>query len=240
MRADVYLMTHGFYDSRTQAQAAVKAGKVRVNGRIIKKPGEAIAEGAEVSAKPLHPYVSRGGLKLAHALKAFQVDVMGKSCLDVGASTGGFTDVLIQNGARHVYAVDVGHGQLHPRLQGRDDVISLENTDARRLAADMFDITPSVIVFDASFISLSKVLSAALAIPATGAQLIALVKPQFEVGKAGIGKGGIVKFEADALMALSDVSAWVQSQGWHVSATTDSPIKGGSGNSEYLLHAVKQ
>ncbi|WP_371397498.1 TlyA family RNA methyltransferase [Fretibacter rubidus] len=240
MRLDQYLVKRGLFESRNRAQEAIKLGYVKVAGERITKAGFKVSDGAEVTAKSLHPYVSRGGLKLAHALREFNVDVRGKVCLDVGASTGGFTDVLIQNGARHVYAVDVGHGQLHRRLQGRDDVTSLEGTDARGLTADMFAARPTMIVCDASFISLTKVLGAALAIPATGAQLMALVKPQFEVGKAGIGKGGIVKSETDALMALSDISAWIQSQGWHVSATTDSPIKGGSGNHEYLLHAVKQ
>lgn len=240
MRADVYLTKHGYYESRTQAQAAIKAGKVSVNGKRLRKAGEGVADGATITAMPLHPYVSRGGLKLAHALSEFGVTVQGKICLDIGASTGGFTDVLLQEGAAHVYAVDVGHGQLHPSLQGRADVTSLENTDARNLTAAMFAPLPSIIVCDASFISLTKVLSAAVSIPSTGAQLICLVKPQFEVGPAGIGKGGIVKSEAEALMALSDVSAWISAQGWHVRATTDSPIKGGSGNSEYLLYAVKQ
>lgn len=240
MRADVYLTTHGFYESRTQAQAAIKAGKVSVNGKRLRKAGEVLGEGAQITAKPLHPYVSRGGLKLAHALGEFGVAVRAKHCLDIGASTGGFTDVLLQKGAAHVYAVDVGHGQLHPSLQSRADVTSLENTDARDLKAGMFDPCPSVVVCDASFISVTKVLTAALSIPTIGASLICLVKPQFEVGPAGIGKGGIVKSEAEALMALSDVSAWISAQGWHIRATTDSPIKGGSGNHEYLLYAVKQ
>ena len=240
MRADVFLVTHGHYESRSQAQAAIKAGKVKVDGRKLIKPGIQIGDGADVKAVQLHPYVSRGGLKLERALKEFKIHVNGKTCLDVGASTGGFTDVLIQCGASHVYAVDVGHGQLHPRLQGRAEITSLENTDARSLMGDMFDGAIDIIVCDASFISLTKVLSAALSIPAAGGQLIALVKPQFEVGKDGIGKGGIVKSESDALLALSDVSAWVSAQGWHVAATTDSPIKGGSGNAEYLLYAVKQ
>lgn len=240
MRADKYLVAHGYYESRTQAQAAIKAGKVKLGGVRLTKAGATIPEGAEISAKALHPYVSRGGLKLAHALSEFGVDVSGRTALDIGASTGGFTDVLLQNGARHVYAVENGHGQLHPTLQNHANITSLENTDARTLTADMFDPRPTLIVCDASFIALSKVLPAALSLVGTGAHLITLVKPQFEVGKAGIGKGGLVKSEADALMALSDVSAFISGVGWHVRATTDSPIKGGSGNHEYLLHAVKQ
>ena len=240
MRADVYLTSHGFYESRSRAQAAIKGGKVRVNGRVIKKPGEKIEAGADVKAAQLHPFVSRGGLKLTKALSAFNVDPNGKICLDVGASTGGFTDVLLKAGAAHIYAVDVGTAQLHERLRGDARVTSMENTDARSLRALDFLQHPELIVCDASFISLCKVLTSVLSIPKVGGQLITLVKPQFEVGKAGIGKGGIVKSESDALMALSDVSAWITHQGWHVVGTIDSPIKGGSGNSEYLLYAVKQ
>ena len=240
MRADVYLTTHGYYESRSRAQAAIKAGKVRVNGRVIRKSGDKITEGSEVKAAQLHPYVSRGGLKLTKALEVFQVDPSSKVCLDVGASTGGFTDVLLKAGAAHVYAVDVGTAQLHSRLRSDERVTSMENTDARALCAHDFLQQPELLVCDASFISVTKVLSAVLSIPNAGAQLVTLVKPQFEVGKAGIGKGGIVKSESNALIALSDVSAWITQQGWHVVGTMDSPIKGGSGNCEYLLYAVKQ
>lgn len=239
MRADKYLVAHGYYDSRAQAQAAIKAGKVSINGERVAKANTPVPDEAEITAKALHPYVSRGGLKLAHAFKHFGVDVRGKVALDIGASTGGFTDVLIQNGAAHVYAVDVGHGQLHPKIQAHSSVSMMEKTDARDLTRAMFASRPNMIVCDASFISISKILPIPLSIPGVGAHLITLVKPQFEVGKAGIGRGGIVKSESDALIALSDVCAFIESQGWSVRGTTDSPIKGGSGNSEYLLHAVK-
>ena len=244
MRLDQYLVKHGHFESRNRAQEAVKTGRVKVNGQRVIKAGFKVAEGAEVTAKHVHPYVSRGGLKLLGALKTFVVNPAGKVCLDIGASTGGFTDVLLKGGASHVYAVDVGHGQLHASLQGRDDVTMMEQTDARDLREVDFLKRPDMIVCDASFISLSKLLGPSLAIPKAGGQLITLVKPQFEVGPNGVGKGGIVGSEVEALQALSDVSAWVSTQGWHVEATCESSIKGGSrgghGNKEFLLYAVKQ
>ena len=244
MRLDQYLVKHGGFESRNRAQDAIKTGRVKVDGARVIKAGFKVMEGAEVTAKASHPYVSRGGLKLTAALKTFDVNPAGKVCLDIGASTGGFTDVLLKGGASHVYAVDVGHGQLHASLQAHSAVTMMEQTDARSLREVDFLRRPDMIVCDASFISLSKLLGPSLAIPKTGGQLITLVKPQFEVGPNGVGKGGIVMSEIDALQALSDVSAWVSTQGWHVEATTDSPIKGGSrgghGNKEFLLYAVKQ
>ena len=183
--------------------------------------------------------MSRGGLKLAYALKEFDISVEGKFCLDVGASTGGFSDVLRQKGAAKIYAVDVGHDQLHASLHDVAEIISMEGQDARELTPLHFERPPQLIVCDASFISAMKVLERSLSLAARTANLITLVKPQFEVGKAGIGRGGIVKSESLSLQALSDVSAWVTAQGWHVVATCKSPIKGGSGNTEYLLHARK-
>ncbi len=244
MRLDQYLVKHGGFESRNRAQDAIKTGRVKVDGARVIKAGFKVMEGAEVTAKASHPYVSRGGLKLTAALKTFDVNPAGKVCIDIGASTGGFTDVLLKGGASHVYAVDVGHGQLHASLQAHSAVTMMEQTDARSLREVDFLRRPDMIVCDASFISLSKLLGPSLAIPKTGGQLITLVKPQFEVGPNGVGKGGIVMSEIDALQALSDVSAWVSTQGWHVEATTDSPIKGGSrgghGNKEFLLYAVKQ
>ncbi|WP_034387201.1 TlyA family RNA methyltransferase [Hellea balneolensis] len=239
MRADLYLVSNGYYESRARAQAAIKAGLVKVDGKRLKKASEKLSDLNDISAKAEHPWVSRGGLKLAYALKEFKVSVENKICLDVGASTGGFSDVLRQKGAARVYAVDVGHGQLHASLHDVAEIISMEGQDARELTAEHFDITPQLIVCDASFISAMKVLETPLTLAATSADLITLVKPQFEVGKAGIGRGGLVKSESLALQALSDVSAWVTAQGWHVTATCTSPIKGGSGNTEYLLHARK-
>ena len=239
MRADQYLTTHGHYESRARAQAAIKAGLVSVDGKTLKKPSDKIEDGANIVAGQEHPWVSRGGMKLAHALEGFGISVADKTCLDVGSSTGGFTDVLLQAGASHVYAVDVGHGQIHERLQGHARLTSMEGQDARDLTPKHFEISPQIIVCDASFISAMKVLAVPLSLAASGADLMTLVKPQFEVGKAGIGRGGIVKSEAAALEALETVKEWIAAQGWSIIGTDISPIKGGSGNREYLLHACK-
>jgi len=238
-RADLYLTENGYYESRARAQAAIKAGLVKVDGKRLKKASEKISDDNEIMAKAEHPWVSRGGLKLAYALKQFKISTAGKTCLDVGASTGGFSDVLRQKGASKIYAVDVGHEQLHKSLRDVPEIISMEEQDARDLTAADVYTPPQLIVCDASFISAMKVLERPLSLAARTADLITLVKPQFEVGKAGIGRGGIVKSESLALQALSDVSAWVTRQGWHIVATCKSPIKGGSGNAEYLLHARK-
>ena len=240
MRADIYLVANGFYESRARAQAAIKAGLVKVDGKALKKPSDKISEGAIIEASDEHPWVSRGGVKLAHALAEFGVSPAGKICLDVGASTGGFSDVLFQGGASKIYAVDVGHSQLHPKLKMISEIVSMESRDARSLEAVDFLKAPDLIVCDASFISAMKVLETPLALAASKAELITLVKPQFEVGKSGIGKGGLVKSDALSQQALKDVSDWVIAQGWEIKAVCDSPIKGGSGNHEYLLHAVKR
>lgn len=212
---------------------------MKVNGKVLTKASFKLDHTYKVQAKSEHPWVSRAGIKLAHALTHFALEVGGKTCLDIGSSTGGFSQVLLLNGADKIYAVDVGSDQLHPSLKSEDRLISLENTDARELTLDMIGKAPDLIVCDASFISLRKVLPVPLALAAPHGELIALVKPQFEVGKAGIGRGGVVTSETLALQALSDICAWMQAQGWEVLATTPSPIKGGSGNREYLLHARK-
>ncbi len=240
MRADQYLTTKNHYDSRARAQAAIKAGLVTVDGRVIKKPSEKIAEGAIVQAGIEHPWVSRGGVKLAQALDVFGVDPTGRTALDVGASTGGFSHVLVSRGITKVYAVDVGHGQLHASLHSEPKIISMEGQDARTLSSAQFDIVPDLIVCDASFISAMKVLGTPMQIAAPTSDLITLVKPQFEVGKIGLGRGGLVKSEELGLRALDTVRHWVQEQGWHVVDTIVSPIKGGSGNTEYLLHAMRK
>lgn len=239
MRADQYLVKHGYFDSRSKAQAAIKAGKVSVDGRIVRKTSDLIKDGQSIKAEAEHPWVSRGGLKLAGALKLFNVDVKGRVCLDIGASTGGFTDVLLSNGARKVYAVDVGRDQLHPILQSDPRVISLEQTDARTLEVNMFLPRPNLLVCDASFISLAKVIEKPLAIIGEGGEAILLFKPQFEVGKKNIGKGGIVKSERIAKSAFDTFQLWVKTQGWRIKGSGPSPIKGGDGNAEYLLSLVK-
>lgn len=239
MRADKYLVEHGFFDTRARAAAAIKAGAVVINGASLKKPSQNIPDGASVQAKAAHPWVSRGGVKLAHALDVSGIDVTGSVALDVGASTGGFTDVLLTNGAAKVYAVDVGREQLHRKLKSDDRVISMESTDARYIEADLFAPLPTIVVCDASFISAMKVLERPLSIMKTGASLITLVKPQFEVGRDNIGKGGLVKSGEVAEASLETVQHWVQEQGWEVKGTALSPITGGSGNTEYLLWAQK-
>ena len=239
MRADQYLTANGYYDSRARAQAAIKAGLVTVDGKTVKKPSEKIKEGAVISAGREHVWVSRGGVKLDHALTIFGVDPVGRIALDVGASTGGFTHVLTMRGITKVYAVDVGHGQLHQSLRGHPKIISMEGQDARTLSPTQFDAAPDLIVCDASFISAMKVLGTPLGLAAKGADLITLVKPQFEVGKINIGRGGLVKTEELGLRAFDSVKQWVREQGWHVVASDVSPIQGGSGNIEYLLHAKR-
>ena len=239
MRADQYLTANGYYDSRARAQAAIKAGLVSVDGKRVKKPSEKIKAGAVVTAGREHPWVSRGGVKLDHALTVFGVNPTGRIALDVGASTGGFSQVLATRGAAKIYAIDVGHGQLHVSLHDHPKIISIEGQDARTLSPTQFDGAIDLIVCDASFISAMKVLETPLGLAASGADLITLVKPQFEVGKINIGRGGLVKTEELGLRALDSVRHWVREQGWRVIASDVSPIKGGSGNTEYLLHAKR-
>jgi len=240
MRADQYLTTHGHYDSRARAQAAIKAGLVSIDGKRVKKSSEKIKEGAVVTAGKEHPWVSRGGMKLDHALNVFKVDAAGRTALDVGASTGGFSQVLVARGASQVYAVDVGHGQLHADLLNEPKIISMEGQDARSLSPRLLTPPPSLVVCDASFISAMKVLEIPLRLASEQAELITLVKPQFEVGKVNIGKGGLVKTEELGLRALDSVKQWTERQGWQVIETCPSPILGGSGNMEYLLYAQRR
>jgi len=238
-RIDQLLVERGLFDSRAKAAAAIQAGRVTVNGRPVAKPSEAVDEDAEIEAEPAHPWVGRGALKLDHALALWPVAVEGRVVLDVGASTGGFTEVCLARGARRVFAVDVGRDQLHPRLRQDPRVVNLEATDARDLDAVLVPEAVDVIVCDASFIGLAKVLPPALALSAPGADLICLVKPQFEAGPADVGKGGLVKDEAVHTRVLVEVTAWLQTQGWVLQAVADSPIQGGEGQREYLLWAVK-
>lgn len=238
-RADVVLVERGLFDSRAKARAAIEAGGVVVDGRTIAKASELVDEAAAIEAVAAHPYVGRGALKLSHALGLWPVLVEGRTVLDVGASTGGFTEVSLERGAARVYAVDVGRGQLHPKLAGDPRVVGLEGVDARNLTAAMIPVAPDLIVTDVSFIGLAKVLPAALRLATFGADLIALVKPQFEVGPENVGKGGLVKDEALRIRALDDVIEFLRGSGWIVRATADSPITGGDGNHEYLLWAQR-
>lgn len=239
MRLDRYLVHKGLAESRAKAQEAIAAGLVTINGAVAAKPSLTVACGAEVALEgPAHPYVSRGGVKLAAALERFSIDPAGKTCLDLGASTGGFTDVLLRRGAAKVYAVDVGRGQLHERISADPRVVNLEQTHAKDLSragiADRIDL----IVCDVSFISLKKALPFALALAALEAVLVALVKPQFEVGREGIGKGGLVKAGL-AEPAAQDMTRWIEGEGWRPLGLMDSPIAGGDGNREFLLGATK-
>jgi 23S rRNA (cytidine1920-2'-O)/16S rRNA (cytidine1409-2'-O)-methyltransferase len=236
-RIDVLLVERGLFESRSKAQAAIQAGGVRVAGEVVAKPSEMIAPGAEIAAQAAHPWVGRGALKLAHALAHWLISPADKIVLDIGASTGGFTQVCLAGGAERVYAVDVGRGQLHALVAADPRVINLEGLDARRLDASHVPEAPELIVCDASFIGLGKALPAALRLAAPGADLIALVKPQFEVGPSKVGKGGLVKDEAHRLAALEGVKRFLEESGWRVAAVVDSPIEGSDGNHEYLIHA---
>lgn len=239
VRADLLLVARGLAESRAKAQAAIAAGGVTADGRVVAKASELLEEACDLQAQAAHPYVGRGALKLVHALELWPVRVEGRVVLDVGASTGGFTEVCLQRGAARVYAVDVGRGQLHPRLAGDPRVTALEGVDARMLTSALIPAAPGLVVCDASFIGLAKVLPAALALAAPEADLIALVKPQFEVGPDHVGKGGIVRDAEARARALADVASFLTASGWAVLHTADSPIQGGDGNSEYLLHARK-
>jgi 23S rRNA (cytidine1920-2'-O)/16S rRNA (cytidine1409-2'-O)-methyltransferase len=236
LRADRLLVGRGLFESRAKAQAAIEAGLVTANNAVVRKPSEEIPIDAALQATPAHPYVSRGGLKLAAALDHFKVDPKDRICLDVGASTGGFTDVLLRRGAKRVYAVDVGRGQLHESLRQRPEVVSLEETDIRALALATLEELPDLIVIDASFISLKLVLPAALAFARKPAQLVALIKPQFEAGRDAL-KKGVVRDTAVRQAVCDDIAAFVTSLGWRVTGVIPSPIEGGDGNVEFLLGA---
>jgi 23S rRNA (cytidine1920-2'-O)/16S rRNA (cytidine1409-2'-O)-methyltransferase len=205
----------------------------------VAKASELLADDAVLEAVAAHPWVGRGALKLVRALDLWPVAVEGRVVLDVGASTGGFTEVCLGRGAARVYAVDVGRGQLHPKVAADPRVVSLEATDARDLTPVQIPEPPGLIVTDVSFISLEKALPAAVALAREGADLVALVKPQFEVGREKVGKGGIVTDEAARRAALEAVKAFVVASGWTVRATADSPIQGGDGNREFLLWATR-
>jgi 23S rRNA (cytidine1920-2'-O)/16S rRNA (cytidine1409-2'-O)-methyltransferase len=236
-RIDVLLVERGLLESRSKAQAAVEAGGVRVHGRAVLKPSEMVDEAAEIQAEAAHPWVGRGALKLAHALAHWLISPQGKVVLDIGASTGGFTQVCLAGGAERVYAVDVGRGQLHHEVAVDPRVVNLEGLDARRLDVELIPEPPELIVCDASFIGLEKALPAALGLAAPSADLIALVKPQFEVGPDRVGKGGVVKDEAARQAALDGVRSFLEAAGWQVRGAIDSPVEGADGNREYLLHA---
>jgi 23S rRNA (cytidine1920-2'-O)/16S rRNA (cytidine1409-2'-O)-methyltransferase len=239
-RADVFLVEHGYARTRAEAQEAIAAGKVFDGGRLVIKPSQRLNETSRIRYEPAHPFVSRGGLKLAAALGHFDLSPRGLVCLDLGASTGGFSEVLLMHGATKVFAVDVGHGQLDPSLANDPRVVSLERTNARDLSANEIPARPEAIVADLSFISLKLALPGALALAAPDAWLVALVKPQFEAGRENIGKGGIVRDEGVREAVVADIVAWLPTnRGWHVLGAMPSPVHGGDGNREFLVAARK-
>ena len=238
-RADKLLVSLGHFDSRAGARAAIEAGCVTANGVPVAKPSQMLSPDDVITAQPAHPYVSRGGLKLAHALAVFGVDATGRHCLDIGASTGGFTDVLLRAGAAHVTAVDVGHGQFHASLHDHPRVTSLEGTDARALSAANLPTAPGLLVCDASFIGLEKLLEVPLSLAAPGAEFVGLFKPQFQVGRTNVGKGGLVTNVEATAQAADAFALWMKEKGWPIHAWTASPISGGDGNAERLFHAVR-
>jgi len=236
-RADLFLVEHGHFESRARAQAAIRAGLVRVDGRVLGRASEMIAPGARVEAQAAHPFASRGGLKLAAALDAFGIDPAGLPCLDVGASTGGFTDVLLTRGAAHVHAVDVGRDQLHPRLRGNPQVTSLEGRDIRHLDPASLDPRPRLASVDVSFISLRLVLPALWPLLAPGATLAALIKPQFEAGRERVGRGGIVRDAQVHAEVCAAVRTKLEDRGAAILGLIPSPVEGGDGNTEFLIGA---
>jgi 23S rRNA (cytidine1920-2'-O)/16S rRNA (cytidine1409-2'-O)-methyltransferase len=235
-RADIVLVERGFFSSRARAQAAIAAGLVSVGGVTLKKASDEVVGDAPIEAAAPHPWASRGGLKLAAALDAFALDPAGLVCLDVGASTGGFTDVLLARGAATVVAVDVGHGQLDPRLAADPRVRSLEGLDARVLTAETLGERPSAIVIDVSFIAQRLVLPHVLKLAAEPAWLVSLIKPQFELERADLVKGRVTN-EAALLRACDGVRAAIEAQGWTALGLIPSPILGGAGAREFLIGA---
>jgi 23S rRNA (cytidine1920-2'-O)/16S rRNA (cytidine1409-2'-O)-methyltransferase len=238
-RADLALVDRGLAESQAQAQALILAGLVYSDTKRIDKAGDKIGADQPLSLKGQdHPYVSRGGLKLAHGLDAFGIDPAGHICLDIGSSTGGFTDVLLRRGAAKVYAVDAGTNQLAWKLRQDPRVVVMERTNARTLTRDLIPEAPSIIVCDASFIRLQSVLPAGLSLAAPNAHLIALIKPQFEVARGEVEKGGVVRDPTLHQAVCTDTQNWLESDiGWKILGLTESPILGPEGNKEFLIGA---
>ena len=239
-RADLLLVARGLFESRAKARAAIEAGGVVADGRPVTKAAELLSDQAVIEAAAAHPWVGRGALKLEHALTLWPIVVQGRVVLDVGSSTGGFTEVCLAAGARRVYAVDVGRDQMHASLTNDPRVVLLEGVDARDLTSAQIIEAPQLVVCDVSFIGLAKALPAALALAAEGADLVVLVKPQFEVGRDRVGKGGVVKDAEARAQSLEAAKTFLEGVGWAVQATADSPIDGGGGNREHLLWAQKR
>jgi 23S rRNA (cytidine1920-2'-O)/16S rRNA (cytidine1409-2'-O)-methyltransferase len=237
-RADRLLVERGLFESRARAQAAISAGLVTANGRPVRKASEDISSTAIIEAKPAHAYVSRGGVKLAAALDHFQLEVTDRICIDVGASTGGFSEVLVLRGAKRVYAIDVGRDQLHSSLRGRDEIVSMEETDIRALDRSRLPEQPDFASVDVSFISLKLVLSPLEDLLLPRATLLALIKPQFEAAR-GDNKKGIVRDAAVRAAVCDDIAAFLAGRGWRVTGLMPSPILGGDGNTEFFIGAER-
>lgn len=241
LRADAALVRLGLASSREKAQALIADGLVTVNGAIIAKSSQKVSPSDALNVTgTLHPYVGRGALKLEKALSAFCADPDGAVCMDIGASTGGFTDVLLRNGARRVYAIDVGSGQLDPFIASDPRVTSMERTNARALSADMFPEPPTLAVMDVSFISIRLILPAAFAVLGEGGRMISLIKPQFEAGREAIGKRGIVTKAETHVRVLREIVDFAPSLGWRVQGLDYSPVTGGDGNIEFLADFVPE
>jgi 23S rRNA (cytidine1920-2'-O)/16S rRNA (cytidine1409-2'-O)-methyltransferase len=235
-RADLLLVERGLFESRARAQAAIEAGLVTANDKQVLKASEAIAADAVLQAQPAHPFVSRGGVKLAGALEQYPIDIEGHVCLDVGASTGGFTEVLLANGASLVFSIDVGRGQLHPSLRGHPRIVSMEETDIRNFEGRRLEVRPDVVVIDVSFISLKAVLPVALSLAASPMHLLALIKPQFEAARKH-SKRGIIRNAMVHQEVCDDIAAFVSSHGCTGIQVFPSPIAGGDGNIEFFIGA---
>lgn len=239
-RIDQMLVERGLAESRTRAQALIMAGLVFTGETKLAKPGQQLPADAPIEVRGRdHPWVSRGGIKLAHAIEHFALDPTGALAMDIGSSTGGFTDVLLQGGAEHVFAVDSGTNQLAWKLRQDERVTVLEQTSARILTPEMIDRPCNWVVCDASFIGLAKVLERPLELAATPCQLVALIKPQFEVGREEVGKGGVVRDPALHQRVCSEVREWLEQSGWDVTGIVESPITGPEGNIEFLIAATR-
>jgi 23S rRNA (cytidine1920-2'-O)/16S rRNA (cytidine1409-2'-O)-methyltransferase len=241
-RADLLLVERGLVESRAKAQAVIMAGLVFTGEKRVAKPGDTLAADAPLELRGQdHPWVSRGGLKLDHGLTQFDLDVTDLTCIDLGASTGGFTDVLLTRGAAKVYAVDVGKGQLAWKLRQDERVVVLENTNARYLTREQVPEEIDLIACDASFIGLEKILPAPMALARPGAHLVALIKPQFQAGPGDVGKGGVVRDPAVHERVCAEMRDWLDAQpGWRVLGIAESPITGPAGNKEFLIAAVRK
>jgi 23S rRNA (cytidine1920-2'-O)/16S rRNA (cytidine1409-2'-O)-methyltransferase len=233
------MMERGLFDSRAKAREAIEAGLVRADGVVVLKPSEMVEEHVSIRASLAHPWVGRGALKLVHALDLWPIAVEGKVAIDIGASTGGFTEVLLTRGAAKVYSVDVGREQLHHSLVDHERVVDLSGTDARILDASWIEEDPDIIVSDVSFISMTKALPAVMDLAVSGTEMVALIKPQFEAGREHVGKGGLVKDPETIARVHREIIEFLEDSDWTIMGQAESPITGGDGQVEGLIWARK-